>query len=101
MTQEKMTELFNQFVQKQSDTLLKKNNDYASADALSNFKSVSGIMNTKPEIIAANLIGVKLARLGVLLNSGKPPSNESILDSVLDMGNYAFLLHCILSETDD
>ena len=101
MTQEKMTELFNQFTQKQTDTLLKKNNDYASADALSNFKSVAGIMNTKPEIIAANLIGVKLARLGVLLNSGKPPSNESILDSVLDMGNYAFLLHCILSETND
>jgi len=90
MTQKNITAEFDKFTETQREILVKKNSDYASKDALSNFKTVAGIMNTKPEIIAANLIGVKLARLGVLLNSDKEPTNESILDSVLDMANYAF-----------
>jgi len=98
MTNEIMTEEFKYFTDLQSETLLKKNKDYASQDSLSNFKTVASILNTSPEMVAATLIGVKLARLGVLLNSGKGPENESIMDSVLDMANYAFLLHCCLSD---
>ena len=46
MTQETLVKLFDEFTAQQKQTLLKKNNDYADADALSNFKlagSIAGI----------------------------------------------------------
>jgi len=99
MTQQRLTELFAEFTQQQAYILTKKNTDYANTDALSNFKSVACILNTTPELVTANLIGVKLARLGVLLNSDKSPVNESVLDSIMDLANYAFLLHCCVIDT--
>jgi hypothetical protein len=100
MTQQELAKLFDEFTGQQKQTLLKKNNDYADADALSNFKlagSIAGIGAVKQ---CLSMISVKVARLGVL-TSGKTPQNESIADSVLDLANYAFLLHAILKDESD
>ena len=41
---------------------------------------------------------LKIARLGVLLNSKESPKNESVNDSILDLANYALLLAMIKQE---
>lgn len=86
------------FTQKMKETLLKKGNDYANADLLSNFKLAGQICGLTAEINCLNLIATKVARLGVLLQNQKTPNNESIADSILDLANYAVLLDMILSE---
>lgn len=53
------------------------------------------ITGITPEQQALSLIATKVARLGQLLG-GKTPKNEATDDSVLDLANYAFLLHCII-----
>lgn len=93
---------FKIFTGKQKKLLASKGNDYADKDMLQNFKQVGYITNLKPEVIALVLIGVKVARLGNLLNgnlqNGKQPKNESVKDSVMDLCNYGFLMDCILEE---
>lgn len=89
---------FDEITTKMKDILLKKGNDYANEDRLSNFKLAGGICGIKPEQNCLSLIAVKVARLGVLLNSDKEPSNESVKDSVLDLANYAILLSMILED---
>lgn len=79
--------------------LLKKGNDYANADRLSNFKLAGNICGISPEMNCLSLIATKVARLGVLLsNEDRQPNNESIKDSVLDLANYAVLLDMIISD---
>ena len=96
-TQEKC---FKELVSKMENTLLKKGNDYANEDRLSNFKLAGSISGLKPEVQCLSLIATKVARLGVLLNSDKEPNNESVQDSVLDLCNYGILLSMILSDKD-
>lgn len=100
MTKEQQIKFFEEFSAKQKETLLKKGDDYANDDRLSNFKSVAQITKLKPETVALVLMGVKVARLGELL-SGKEPKNESISDSILDLANYAALLGMIVNEPKD
>lgn len=77
---------------------LKKGNDYANEDRLSNFKLAGSICGLKPEINCLSLIATKVARLGVLLNSDGEPNNESVEDSILDLQSYSLLLGMILSK---
>lgn len=99
MTTQQQTEAFDAFVAKMKATLLSKGDDYAEQqDRLSNFKAVAAITNTTPQLACLNLIATKVARLSTLLNSPNPPKNESIDDSILDLANYAVLLHMIQSE---
>jgi len=79
--------------------LIKKGDDYANEDRLSNFKLAGNIAGGDAAINCLNLIATKVARLGNLLSSGKVAQNESIDDSVIDLANYAVLLHMILNET--
>lgn len=97
MKTEEQTKLFKEFIQKQEDILLKKRNDYANNDVMSNFKQVSNITGMTPEQSILVLIATKVARLGNLFQ-GKKPNNESIDDSIIDMANYCFLLYCIREE---
>lgn len=97
MTNENQIELFEEFTNKQKDILLKKRNDYANEDVMSNFKQVGFITDLKPEQSILVLIATKVARLGNLL-SGKEPKNESIDDTIIDMANYCFLLYCLRNE---
>ena len=82
------------------DTIVRKGQDYANADVLSNFKTSSAIIGTTPELCCLNMIAIKVARLGVLLRSQNSPNNESIRDSVLDLANYSILLDMILYENE-
>jgi len=80
--------------------LLRKGNDYANEDRLSNFKLAGSIAGGNAATNCLNMIATKVARLGNLLTSDKIPVNESINDSVIDLANYAVLLHMILNEGD-
>jgi hypothetical protein len=96
MTQEMLLKLFRDDAVERQQILERKSNDYSDEDALSNFKTVAAITGVDPEIVALVLIGVKVARLGVLLSSGKEPANEPVKDTVVDLENYAFLLNAVL-----
>lgn len=82
---------------KMKSVLDSKSADYANNDVLSNFKLAGNICGITPEQQCLSLIATKVARLGVLLESGDP-KNESIEDSILDLTNYSFLLYCLHKE---
>lgn len=82
--------------QRTKTILESKGNDYAtSEDTLSNFKTAAAVCGITDLQQCLSLIATKVARLGVLL-SGTDPKNEPIDDSVIDLINYGFLLHCLL-----
>lgn len=98
MNAEKLISAFKDFAEMQESVIVSKNQDYANADALSNFKLSGQISGIGAKRQALSMIAVKVARLGVLLSSDKLPNNESVEDSVLDLANYAFLLHAIIED---
>lgn len=98
MTTEEQKMFLKDFTDAMEHIILSKGDDYANADRLSNFKLAGAIAGGSPEINCLNLIGTKVARLGVLLNSEKGPKNESISDSIIDLANYAALLAMIIHE---
>lgn len=85
------------FCKQMEAVIIKKGDDYANSDRLSNFKLAGNICGLTPEQNCLSLIATKVARLGVLLQ-GKEPNNESVQDSILDLANYAALLSMILAE---
>lgn len=74
---------------------IKKNEDYADpTNPFSNFDVqayIIGLFKNERDKAFAGMIAVKLARLATLLNSDKPPNNESIEDTFIDMANYDLL----------
>lgn len=99
MDKQTQLRLFAEFTATQSQTLIGKADDYAgSTDRLNNFKVAGAVTGLSAAQNCLSLIGTKVARLGSLLKDGRTPKNEAITDSVLDLANYAFLLHCILTE---
>ena len=97
MNKQQQVDAFNELVSKAQEILLKKGDDYANADRLSNFKDAGKITGISTEQHCLALIATKVARLGNLY-SGKTPNNESIQDSILDLFNYAALLYMIQTE---
>lgn len=95
-TQEKEI-AFELFTKEMRTTLLKKANDYSNENTHSNFELAGAICGITPEINCLSLIATKVARLGVLLHN-EEPKNESIDDTILDLANYSFLLHTIVSK---
>ena len=89
--------VFDTFVEMMTDTIIKKGNDYANEDRLSNFKLAGSVCGLTPEQNCLSLIATKVARLGVLLKTNNP-NNESIEDSVLDLACYSTLLYMIRYE---
>lgn len=100
MTQQEQEKYFEEITTKMKVILLKKGNDYANTDRLSNFKLAGSICGSTAEQNCLSLIATKVARLGVLLNSDKSPDNESVQDSVLDLANYSILLSMILADKE-
>jgi len=100
MTPEKQLEIYKEIDAEILEITKSKRHDYADADVLSNFKSVSmaakslGIDIGKSEQYAMFMVLLKIARLTNLLNSGKTPSNEAIGDSFKDAINYMKLSYC-------
>jgi hypothetical protein len=98
MTLEQQQQLFDQCIIQMRDIMFAKGNDYANEDRLSNFKLAGEISGLSAELNCLSLISTKVARLGVLLATGKEPSNESTKDTLIDLANYAILLIMILLE---
>lgn len=98
MTLEQQQEYFEKKVDVLRSILFSKGNDYANKDRLSNFKLAGSICGLSPEQNCLSLIATKVARLGVLLSSDSPASNESIEDSIDDLINYGLLLSMIREE---
>lgn len=99
MTISEQKAYFEKTTKKMSDIMLRKGNDYANEDRLSNFKLAGAIVGTGAEINCLNLIATKVARLGVLLNQqNKKPNNESIDDTLVDLANYSILLSMLIHE---
>lgn len=99
MNKKEQLEHFDATVAKMRGILEKKGDDYAGADRLSNFKKVGAMVNTSPETSCLDKIATKIARLGTLFASEKPPANESIEDSIIDLANYALLLSMIVADS--
>ena len=97
MNKEEQEIYFKEFTKRMANTMLKKGNDYANTDRLSNFKLAGGICQTSAKESCLNQIANKVARLGVLFKSNEV-NNESIEDSILDLANYTVLLAMIISE---
>lgn len=91
----KMIPEFTSLLEKMKVIHEKKNKDYASQDnEFENFERSANIaewFNNPVDKSFVNLIGIKLARLATLLNSGAAPNNESIGDSFLDLCTYCAL----------
>lgn len=99
MTKEQQLQRFNEFVNTQREIFLKKWDDYASDDRLSNFKLAGNICGITPEQQCLSLIATKVARLWQLLG-WKEPKNEAKVDSCIDGSNYFFLLYCLMKENE-
>lgn len=90
-------------------TLVLKAGDYAvPQDNLSNFRFSGYILDRAMEqgvggmdLSFLALISTKLARLVVLLGSGKKPNNEAVADSAMDLANYAVLWTQAIKERND
>jgi hypothetical protein len=91
---------FEQFAEKQRDIMLKKGNDYANEDRLSNFKMVAQIVGIPIDQVIGVFIATKTVRLGNLMSSGKKPDNESVEDNLLDLANYTQLLEMVRLDED-
>jgi len=79
------------------DLLKKKNNDYAEDDnCFSNFEYCADKADISVDNVFMVFLAVKLARLKELL-SGKETKNESIIDTLKDMANYAVLFSLYLN----
>ena len=76
------------------EVLEKKNHDYTTETWDENFQKQAIIVSWfKRDIdkVFAGMMAVKLARLSALLQDGKEPNYESIIDTFQDMANYAVL----------
>ena len=88
---------FERFTKRQLKIMQSKAKDYATEDVLNNFKVAGPSAGITPEQQCLSQIAQKVARLGVLLK-GQKPNHESIEDSIIDLANYAFNLHCLRNE---
>jgi len=70
--------------------------EHANKDRLSNFSRTAELVGQTSGQSCLSAIGTKIARLEQLFASGKPPENESVIDSIIDLANYSFLLYCII-----
>ena len=100
MNRDEQVHHFNKFIVTMEETLLRKGDDYANDDRLSNFKLAGSIVGVGAKLNCLGLIATKVARLGVLLNSKDDPNHESISDSIMDLACYAVLLDQLVKDED-
>lgn len=101
MNKEQQEKHLEHIFSKMREIMLKKGNDYATQDRLSNFKLAGNICGISPEIQCLSLIATKVARLSVLLNNQNKPNYESISDSIIDLINYSALLDMLLFDKEE
>ena len=89
------------------DLLLKKGQDYATEDVLSNFKRMNKLCELlnincarSPADCARFLMMLKVDRWCNLVGSDKKPQNESVKDTVMDLHNYIDLAYACEVEAE-
>lgn len=99
MTLDEFRLLLGEICHNMQRTMVAKNKDYASpVDIYQNFREVAEICNIlkvdvhTPEGCIMYHIVQKMHRLFKLKREGRTPSNESLKDTVVDLGVYATLL---------
>lgn len=75
---------------------IRKNQDYSgdSPDPFFNFNvavDIETLFDSERDKVFATMVGIKIGRISAILNSGKTPNNESLLDSFDDLIMYAAL----------
>lgn len=75
-----------------------KNDDYTTGSWSSNFQMSAQAMGCRPVDVADTLIAVKQARLAALRANGRPPKNESVIDTYVDRAVYAVIALSLLVE---
>jgi len=79
----------------------KKNADYARPSSRwSNFEDMSRFLGAEDKAWLSSLLlcQQKLSRIGALVSSGKTPTNESLIDSLLDNAVYAAMALAMAKE---
>lgn len=80
-------------------TYRRKRADYAKdTESWSNFHDMGRFAGVEPWVAALLLCQQKLSRVSALRGNGRPPENESMLDTLLDNANYAVIALAIASE---
>lgn len=98
MIAEKRDELFRELCVSELDLMKRKGKDYSTdADILSNFKQTAALSNRTPFQEVLSELNKKIVRMNNLQKRDEV-LNESILDSLMDFRNYAFLAYCLLEE---
>ncbi len=78
--------------------MLKKNHDYAgSKDPFANFKSTEVVGVSAERAILVRMMD-KMSRAGRLLEREGQVLDESLEDTLLDIANYANLLHALIKD---
>ena len=83
---------FNALLARMQEIHDRKNHDYAAGDnPYSNFEAAADSAGVSVDAVFAVLMGIKQARIKEITSSNKPPNNESLQDSRLDLAVYAAL----------
>lgn|GEM_PF-1118527 len=93
MNREKMIKELEVLYKSKLELIKKKNTDYARKnDCFSNFEISAIVSGMSVERVFLSIIGIKLARaLELIMNCGIA-ENESLEDTLIDLGNYVDLL---------
>lgn len=97
MTADEQFKIIERYTKERHELMRRKGEDYNGADVLGLFKDVAKAGGRKPENVIIDEVHKKVLRLQNLMQ-GKEPNNESIIDSVTDLSNYADILRCALGE---
>lgn len=80
----------------------KKNQDYTQHSRFENFERQAELMGwfeAEIDKAFACMVAVKLARIAALRNKKQTPNNEALVDTFMDLANYAALWGaCVLAD---
>jgi len=102
MIRKDFIEMLETNAKKDIDIVKMKNQDYATnTDPFSNFRVVEslGVCSAEKGILVR--MSDKMARIGNLLTKEAAVKDESILDTLSDLRNYANILQCYLSDKNE
>jgi hypothetical protein len=96
MNRARQERAFDEIVTRMRTILFKKGDDYSDGeDRLSCFKKGGSLAGKTAENQCLSLLTNKVVRLAELLNSPTEPQNETINDTLDDLGNFAILCQMI------
>jgi hypothetical protein len=96
MNREVQERAFDSITARMKEILMRKGDDYSNGeDRLSCFKKGGSLAGVTAENQCLSLLTNKVVRLSELLNSDTEPQNETINDTLDDLGNFVILCQMI------